>query len=165
MDQPHEMVDFLKSEIALLGVTDPQTSEFTPFFSSILGRRLRPSDPTRSAGVAALDWIPRENTQAQHEPLLGTYLYIVESFVKNTSEEEGGKAHTILAKKIRNMLYRDDGFRVRLTGAPSTPVQGIVERVQRWGVRQQRFQANELEGKFLFLSITEFWVEVESTAL
>jgi hypothetical protein len=147
---PHDAVSFLRTEV-----------ENLEGIHKAFGRRLRPTDPTSSAGVVAADWIPRESEMGQHEPVVATYLFVIESFIKHANEEEGGAQSTALAKAIRNMLYRDSGFRVRLTQPPVV----TSERVQRWGVRQQRFQANELTGQFLFLCVTEVWIEVETTAL
>jgi len=127
----------------------------------VLKRPLNSTDPDMSIGIYALDWVPQSFEIGQYEPVLATYHYALQAFVKHANEEEGILKHTLLSKLVRSMLYRETSIRVRL-GALSETSLGIKERTQRWGVRQQRFISNELEGQFLFLSTMELWLETEA---
>jgi hypothetical protein len=59
------------------------------------------------------------------------------------------------------MLYGDQPLRVGLA-ALSVASGSSIERAQRWGIRQQRFSSNEIQGAFLYLSTLEFWLETET---
>lgn len=150
MPFPMLIVDALAEELA-----------FTIGVGKVLRRPLRPTDPDGSIGVIAADWVPNAMVIGQHDPAVGTYLFQIQAFVKHTDEEEGRDAHADFAQRIRLMLYRNAGLRVRLGGLAHT-ADGLIERVQRWGIRQQRYAANEVDGEFLYLSTTEFWTETET---
>lgn len=147
---PNNVVDVLTEELgAVEGV------------EHVAKRPLNPPDPNMSIGVYALDWIPQGFEIGQYEPVLATYNYALQAFVKHANEEEGILKHTLLSKLVRSMLYRETSIRVRLGALTETSL-GIKERTQRWGVRQQRFISNEISGQFLFLSTMELWLETEA---
>ncbi len=127
-------------------------------------RPLKPEDPPVSLGLFVIDWVPGELEMAgtpNPDPTISTYLYGIQALVQHANREEGLLKHTLLSKMIRSMLYRRESLRVRLSQLNETSL-GVTERTQRWGVRQQRFMSNDLEGSFLYLSTLEFWVETES---
>lgn len=131
-------------------------------------RPLRKSDPNQSVGIHAAQWLPEEDSYEMrgapvgtHEPTLQRYLVSVQAFVKDMDEENGLAVHSVLSKMIRSMLYRDAPLRVGLS-ALSVTMSGSTERTQRWGIRQQRYFSNELQGSFLYLSTLEFWLETET---
>lgn len=131
---------------------------------TVLMRPLKPTDPDVSLGVFAMDWIPGEYEMAGKvniDPTLSTYHFGIHAFVKHGNREEGLLKHALLTKMVRLMLYRRESLRVRLSQLNEASF-GVVERAQKWGIRQQRFMANELEGSFLFVSTTEFWLETET---
>lgn len=128
-------------------------------------RPLKPEDPPVSIGVFVIDWIPGDaemTGRANSDPTISTYLFGIQALIRHTDREEGLLKHALLSKIIRSMLYRRESIRVRLSQLNEASL-GITERTQRWGVRQQRFLSNELEGNFLYLSTLEFWVETETT--
>lgn len=129
-------------------------------------RPIRNSDPTQSVGVFAATWTPDEEShefhgQPSHEPTLQSYIVLVQSFVKDMDEERGLATHSTLSSMIRVMLYRDEPLRVGLSALQST-VLGTKERIMRWGPRTVRYVSNEVEGKWLYLSVLEFLVETET---
>jgi len=126
----------------------------------VVKRPLRPTDPNGSAGVYAVDWSPEEYQIGQYDPAVTRYLLAIQTFVKHGDDEEGVGLHSRLAKRVRVMLYRDEELRVRL-GTLSTLESGVTERTQRWGVRTQRYLSNELQGTFLYLAVTEMFLETE----
>lgn len=127
----------------------------------VLRRALRPTDPDRSVGIYAMDWTPRDSVIGQFDPAVATYTYTVQAMVKHANEEEGRHDHAAYAQAVRLMLYRDPALRVRLAGLSETDG-NVTERSQRWGVRAQRYASNEVDGEFIYLSTTEFWVETET---
>lgn len=132
----------------------------------VFRRPLRESDPSQSVGIVAAQWLPDEESMeirgtGFHQPTLETYLITVQAFVKDFDEERGLATHSVLSEMIRSMLYRDAPLRVGLS-ALATSVQGVTKRTRRWGIRQQRYFSNEIEGNFLYLSTLEFWLETET---
>jgi len=134
----------------------------------VLKRPLRPTDPDMCVGIFAVNWSPDDFEIGGHvnptitiDPVLATYHYAIQAFVKMAGEEEGILKHTVLSKIVRSMLYRDVGLRVALCSLDETSM-GAKERVQRWGVRTQRFIQNEVQGSFVFLSTMDMWVQTET---
>lgn len=128
---------------------------------TLLGRPLRPADPNLSIGVFSIDWRPDGYEIGMVGPSLSHFEYRIDLLVKHTDEEEGRERHGNLAKAIRAMLYGSETLRAELAQV-SEESYGITERVQKWGVRQQRFFTNDIRGEFIFLAAIEFYVDVES---
>jgi hypothetical protein len=154
---PSNAIDLTKTRAALI---DPDLF--------VTGRPLRESDPVQSVGVFGTRWLPDEESYemkgapaGRHEPTLQSYLITVQGFVKDMDEERGLIVHSILSKKLRAMLYRDDPLRVGLL-ALSVNMSGSTERATRFGVRTQQFVSNELNGSWLYLSTLEYWLETET---
>ena len=135
----------------------------------ITRRPLRHTDAEQAIGVFGSTWSPNAesyemkgaSSPGPSEPTLQNYIITVQAYVKDMDEERGHSAHSVLSKTIRTMLYRDEPLRVGL-GALSSSMFGSVERLQRWQVRNQRFNSNELQGDWLFLSTLELWLETET---
>lgn len=149
---PENIVTILKEEI---GKVD---SAWTT-----IRRPLRPTDPNLSIGVFSLDWEPSEHEiGGTPDPSLARYGLTIQSLVKHGTEEEGQALHTNVAHRVRTMLYRSTDLRVRLGSASVTSPEGIIERPTRWGVSSQRFRSNEISGQFVYLSVTNFWIDTET---
>lgn len=130
----------------------------------IITRPLRNTDPSRSVGIFPVDWRPSENSFEMTGgvgPTLSRYLFRVQNLVKHTDEIEGRALYAHDSKLVRAVLYRDTALRVRLAALTETTL-GMRERTQRYGVNTQRFLNNEINGMFLYLSTTEFWLETET---
>jgi hypothetical protein len=135
-----------------------------PDVDVVVARPLRPNDPNFSIGIAAINWTPGEyemKGRSNPDPTTTRYTYSVQAFVKHTDQSEGLAFHAYLSKMVRLMLYRSDSLRVRLAGLSET-VLGVTERSQRWGVSQQRYVSNEIDGTWLHLSTTEFFLDTET---
>lgn len=128
---------------------------------TVVGRALRPVDPNFCVGIYSVDWRPDRYEIGNVGPSLAHYEYRIDLLVKHTNEEEARELHGNLAKAIRAMLYGDDALRAEL-GQVREESYGFRERVQKWGVRQQRFFTNDISGEFIFLAALEFYVDVES---
>lgn len=154
---PDNAVSLVKARAALI---DPDLF--------VIGRPLRDSDPVQSVGIFGTQWVPNEESYemkgapaGRHEPTVQSYLVTIQGFVKDMDEERGLSVHSILSKKLRSMLYRDDPLRVGLL-ALSVQMNGSTERAKRFGVRTQRYVSNELNGTWLYLSTLEYWLETET---
>lgn len=159
---PNNVVETLKTRLGLIDIITKINDGVTPGgVPAVFTRPLRPSDPNVCVGVFTLDWAPDENEIGGTEPTLATYIYAIQTFVRHGDEQEGNNLHGLLTKAVRAMLYRDADTRVALASLSETSL-GITERAQRWGVRQQRFANNEVDGQFLYLGTTDFWFQTES---
>lgn len=126
-------------------------------------RPLRNTDPTKSVGIFPTDWLPDETSFEfkSLQPTVQTYLIKIQAFCKDTNEEKGIATHSVMSKVIRSMLYNDEPLNVGLN-ALSVTMDGTIERIQRRGIRRQRYISNEIDGTFLYLSTLEVFLETET---
>lgn len=132
--------------------------------SGVEKRPLVAIDPSGSVGVFAVTWTPQESLIGQRDPAIQQWLFSIQAFVTHGDAETGLQEHGDLARSVRHMLYRDQTFRVGLTSLVDSTM-GYIEKVTRWGVRQQRFISNEVQSDYLYLTVTEFWLDTESIGL
>lgn len=140
---------------------------------TVLGRPLRSTDPNFSIGIFATLWQPDEQSYemgsallgqpqptAPAEPTLSSYTLGIQCLVKDGDEQRGLNINSILAKRIRSVLYRNEPLRVAL-GSLSVTDGDSVERMRRWGMRNQRYMNNDIEGTFVYISTLDYWIETE----
>lgn len=130
--------------------------------SEVIKRPLRLSDPAICVGVHAADWTPvAESKQiGQLEPAVGIHVVRVQNMVKHSNEVEGRALYTYISKLVRVMLYRDTTLISQISGL-SEDLLGTRERVQKFGIRQQRYLNNEFRGAMVYLGSTDFFIETE----
>jgi hypothetical protein len=134
-----------------------------PQNQGVYKRPLRVGDPNYSLGVYALSWVPDELEIGSTEPTFTTYTFGIETLAKYGDEQLGREWGAYLAKSVRLMVYRNQGFTVPLRQMSETrPSDGSMERVQRFGIRKQMFSTGNLQQQSLHFSKTEFWVQTES---
>ena len=129
----------------------------------ILKRPLRPSDPYRSVGI-----FPTTNDVVagsleiggNGEPTLQQYMYRIQNLCRHADEVLGRRQYAVDTKIIKTILYRDPALRLRLAALNDVSL-GFQERFQKFTVGTQRYINNELNGQFMYLSVTEFSVETE----
>lgn len=131
-------------------------------------RRLHPTDPAQSVGVAAESWMPDPESYEmlggqRSEPTVQRYYMSVQSLVKDTEEQRGIAVHSKLSQMVRGIILTDIPLRDSLR-ALSTNLYGVAERTLRWSVPAQRYLANELQGQFTFLSTTQVLLETEKAS-
>ncbi len=153
---PNNIVDLIYTRATSI---DPDIERFR--------RPLRPEDPQQSIGVYAALWNPDEDSLEMkgnqgREQSLQRYTVMVQAFVRDGDEERGLAIHSVLSSRVRAMLYRDAplqiGFRALTWTDAGNPA---LESARRWGIRNQRFISNEVQGSWLYLSSIEFWLETE----
>lgn len=129
----------------------------------VVGRRLKLTDDTMSVGVAPDMWIPDESSFEfnSQEPTVSAYTIWIQSFVKNSDEEEGVQLGSVLAKVVRTTLYRDVPLQVGLNSL-SVSMMGATERIQRRGIRRSQYLSTEIQGNFLYLNTLEYYIETET---
>lgn len=136
---------------------------------TIVRRPIRSGDPAQTIGIFAFDWTPTPgsaemNSAHLKEPTLQTYTIRIQLLRKDADEVSGRASAALDTKILRTVLYRDSDLQVSL-GQLTEDLLGSRERMQRWGLRNQRFFNNQVGAQFLFLTQTDFWAETESTVL
>jgi hypothetical protein len=132
----------------------------------VVSRPLMPTDPQQSVGIVPIQWGPREESMEMGgrfpgEPTLQRYDFVIQCMIKDTDQQSGPAVISALSSMVRRMLYRDDNLTVDLSSLTSSTM-GSTERIQRWGVTNQRFLSNEISGNWVFVSTLEFWVETQA---
>lgn len=135
----------------------------------VFKRPLRNTDPVQTVGVFATQWnalpdsyeIRATPSPGPSEPTLQRYTLGIQAFIRDMDEERGLYTHSVLAKMLRSMLYRDVPLRVGLAGL-SVEMNGSTETLKLWGIGQTRYMSNEIAGEWLYLSTMDFWLETES---
>lgn len=143
-----------------------------PDVEHVVPRPLRAMDPSMMVGVVSLGWEPGaieiagqqrdSRLLGQQEPTLQTYNFVIQALVVDMDTERGLMVHSIFSKIVRAMLARNEPLALRLAALTETTL-GVTERFQAKGVARQRFAANEIEGQWLYLSTTEFWITTETS--
>ena len=157
---PNNVVEVLA--IVLPGIDDEVTLQKRP---------LRPTDPNYSLGVYATIWQPNEDSfeighlgggmdPGPNEPTLSTYQIGIQILVKDSETSRALAVGSLLNRRVRSVLYRNDALRVALSQL-FTVEDGVHERMKRWGIRSQRFMSNDIEGKFVFISVLDMFIETE----
>lgn len=163
MIDPTTEPDFPNNVVTALAIVLPGIdSDLT-----LVRRPLRPSDPNYSISVYATLWQPDDSSfeighSSPGEPTLSTYQIGIQTLVKDGDTERGLAISSILAKRIRSVLYKNEPLRVAL-GSLSVQDGPYKESMRRWGARSQRFMSNDIEGTFVTISVLDLWIETEST--
>ena len=154
---PENIIDVLADEIGLQ----------MKGLDAVLKRPLKPIDPDITIGIFTVDWEPSLPSAEMggglrtYGPTLGAYQFRIQYLIKHGDEEEGRTLYALGTKNLRSILAGASDLRVRLGELDEVSL-GLHERVQRFGVRNQKFLNNEIQGTFMYLSSTDFWVETES---
>lgn len=132
----------------------------------VIPRPLRRMDPARSIGLFVFNWHPIADSHqiGQQEPALNRYDYRIQLLVKASDETQARSIFGSATKSVRAILYRDRDLAVRLLGLIEE-ILGSRETLKRYGVTRQSFANNDINGQFIYLTTTEFWVETEVVQL
>jgi len=130
-------------------------------------RPLRPSDTNYAISVYGTLWAPDEDSfEIGHlfpgEPTLQNYQIGIQSLIKDGDTERALAVSTLMARHIRSVLYRNEPMRLAL-GSLYVQDDTSRESMRRWGIRNQRFMSNDIEGKFVTISVLDLWIETETT--
>lgn len=132
----------------------------------VFRRPLRSSDPAQSVGVYSQTKLPDNQSIEFHstEPTIRRYNCILQGVVVDSNEENCINIHSIMAQRLWRMIFHDQPLRVGLTSLV-VDADNTRERFQRWGLVQQRYLSNEVQGNFISTSWIEWWFETETVAL
>lgn len=130
----------------------------------VVERTVNRHDHHATLGLTIAEWVPDEYEMAGSvaEPTLAHYEFLLAHLVKSAEPEKGLKMHREAAKSLRMMLYEPGGVQVSL-GALVHEENGRRERFQRMYVTSQQFDGNQIDGEFIYLSVTELRVDTETT--
>lgn len=130
-------------------------------------RPLRTADGTQCIGVFPVDWLPTPNSHEMRGmgndfPSLTEYNVTIQSLITDTDEARGIAVHASLTSLIRATVARDQPLQVQL-GQLVSVLPGHTERFRRSEVKRQRYLVSELSGTWLYMSVTQFWFQTESS--
>lgn len=129
--------------------------------TAVFRRPLDGTDPNISVGVTFNDWEAAQPMDiGLNEPAQAWYGFSIQSLIKHSRREEGEHLGTVMAARIRRMLYRDEGLRVSLHSISVTD-EDIRERVLKVKVLRQECMDTGFKGGFAFMSQTDFQVTTE----
>lgn len=133
---------------------------------TVWNRPLRGTDPSYAIGVYATLWTPDQesyeiNPRIAAEPTLQEYQIGIQTLIKDGDPIRALKVSSILNKRVRGVLYRNQPLRVAL-GQLKVIDGTYTESFRRSGIRTQRYMSNDLEGAFVFISVIDFWIETET---
>ena len=153
---PNNIVEHVALRLSLIDAEVP-----------VYRRPLRATDSPQAFGVTAAQWAPVKESMEMRGTnsgleTLSRYLVTIQGIVLDMDEDRGLAAHSTMSMMIRNIVYRDGLFVQGLAELTSTLL-GVTERTQRWGIQQQRFFSNDINGQWIYLSNLEFWLETENT--
>lgn len=148
---PNNVVDVLAEELVVVDGVE-----------SVLKRGLAPTDKNGSVGIAVEEWLPEswEMAGGSFEPTTSQYQLAIYHLVKHTNAIEGERLHREIASSIRSMLYRDESLQLALRSLRANE-DNRTERILRWGCTGQRYASNDIDGQFVFASVTQFVVHTE----
>jgi hypothetical protein len=157
---PENVIKCLK--IVLPGI-DPEPDPTKKI--QILSRPLRPTDPQQCIGLYGTLWAPEEDSYemghvSPHEATLNTYQVGIQTLVKDSDTERGLATSSILTRRVRSVIYRNEPLRLAL-GQLYVADDVSRESMRRWGIRNQRFMSNDIEGTFVTISVLDLWLETE----
>jgi hypothetical protein len=95
-----------------------------------------------------------------HEATLNTYQVGIQTLVKDSDTERGLATSSILTRRVRSVIYRNEPLRLAL-GQLYVADDVSRESMRRWGIRNQRFMSNDIEGTFVTISVLDLWLETE----
>ncbi|MGE0342556.1 MAG: hypothetical protein AB7O86_05770 [Porticoccaceae bacterium] len=129
-----------------------------------VARPLSAADPNGTIGVFFLDWMPVDDTIGQWEPEIGRYSFAMQVLIKHSDEVLGRALHGNISKSIRSGLYHDQGLRVSF-GQLSIVGEDALERFLKLAITRQSSANNEDLGQFVYLGMTEFYVDTSVAVL
>lgn len=167
MIDPAEEAVFPNNFVEVLAIVLPGIDEET----TVQKRPLRPTDPNYSLGIYATLWQPNEDSYeighlgglidaGPNEATLSTYQIGIQVLVKDSDSSRALAVSSLLNRRVRSVLYRNDALRLALAGLYTTEG-SVTERLKRWGIRSQRYLSNDIEGKFVFVSVLDMFIETE----
>lgn len=161
MIDPTAKAVFPNNVVACLKIVLPGIDPDVTFYS----RPLRPTDPNYAISAYGTLWQPNEESyemghSAPSEATLNTYQIGIQTLVKDGDTERGLAVSSILTNRVRAVLYRNEPLRLAL-GSLYVQDATFRESMRRWGIRNQRFMSNDIEGTFVTISVLDLWIETE----
>jgi hypothetical protein len=134
---------------------------------TVLRRPIGSSDPNLSIGIYLANWEPLEGPSiGMHEQDLCRYNYGIQTMCKVDERESGLRISSILTKKLRRALVRDEAFRVQLQQLREDEDDfTLYERVLRFKFERLSYDDMAVNGGgFLYISASVFSVETETVS-
>lgn len=131
-------------------------------------RPLIETDGTQAVGVYPVDYRPDQDTHEMKAyiggaqvPVLQDYLINIMTMVMDSEQERGIATSSTLSDKICSVVAYDTVLDVALKNLVITE-SGRIKSARRWGIRRTIYQSGDLRGFFLYVSVSEFWLQTET---
>lgn len=149
---PTNVVDVLVEELLNMEDVEATTS-----------RGLTEDDTSGGIGVYVVSWAPPADAYVigQADPILNVYTFGLDLMIKALDRAEAATTLSVMTKRLRTMLYRDDDLQVRLKQLSETAF-GRTETYKRMRVTRQDYRTGTLGGVHLAASTTTLTVETDS---
>lgn len=141
---------------------------------NVFRRALRTTDPNLSIGFVAAQWTPDEESYeiggapsylggaGRGGATILRYQVAIQAYVRVMDEQEGLAQHSAMASAIRAMLLTDPELGVAFGALRADAGVTGTEKFLRCKISSQRYASNELDGKWLYMSVTELIIETET---
>lgn len=133
----------------------------------VVMRPLTPNDGVQALAVYPVDWEPVDSSQEMRGAVLGgqvptltDYRVNIASMVVHSEQHTGLAQSSALAKRVWATVARDAALDVALKSLAHVGT-GYSEHLRRWKTRRQVIQSGDLNGFFLYVSVSELWFQTE----
>lgn len=152
-------MDVLVEGLAVISMADQAIA--TPV--SVLGRMLQGTDPDLSIGVFPMSWQPVGAPDiGSSEPTIGRYVLGIATMLKSPDRVSGERLSGIFVRRVRDALYRHKTMLDALRDVSILDEDaGLLERFLRSGITSVDYASSAIQGGFVFVSQTEFFIETE----
>ena len=119
-----------------------------------------------AVAILPVGWDPEEPPQIGQRPnyeeaSIQRYTVMVQALVSSYDQQDGINRHSLLSRRVRNMLVRAQALREALSQLYCNE-DGVMETFHRLRINNQRFLVNEGESDgTLYMSVTDVHVVTE----
>lgn len=162
---------------AFIQVIATRISDLFPELS-VVQRRLKLQDRTRTVGVFPMPWTPDieslefgqgnlvlgQPNSTLSQPTIGTYGIGLQALIQNSDQVQASAESSAMSYALRYMLYNDAALGVGLDSLSVTygTSPAITERAQRRGITRVRYLDNEVSGTYVALNTIEYYIDTQT---
>ncbi|AKJ71810.1 hypothetical protein TIN4_13 [Tsukamurella phage TIN4] len=124
-------------------------------------RRLIVTDPNDTIGIVPVSWNPVSGEIGRVESSTQLYTLYIQTLIVDPDEARGLQTHSYLAKRMREMLVRNQSLHVALMSLKTVDQHGVREASLKATVGEQVFHNQETDGNWRYLSTLELRLETQ----
>lgn len=133
----------------------------------VVKRPMQITDPDQCIAITAIDWAPELKTTeiagwSPGQPTVQIYKIAVQGLIEDMDEAAGLARNSAFAKLLRDMLYTNRPLRIALQSLAVKDQAGkVVESTLSWLIHSQKFDNNQVDASFMYLSTLELWFKTQ----